>query len=494
VARVLGSATVNLGLIAVGLVTTPYVLLGLGTPAYGVLALVTLVSSHLGILDLGFGAATVLHLSRARALGDRREERAVLESSLAVFLASGALAGGSLFLAAPWLAHSVFTIPAELAGEASSALRVGAATLGLSFLSSFYMACFQALGRFDWLNGTRAATGTLFAATAVGAVALGLGVRGVVWGQLAVAALSLAVLALGFARLHGGPLRPGFEPATLRRMAGFGVAVLAGSVAYQWMLNGPPLALAGFATSAELAAFVVPHSVLQKLAMLMAAASLAFFPLASAIAGSADRPRLAVIFESHLRLTLLVLGPIAGYLAAFGERLLAVWIEPGFAAASAPSLRLLACAAVVLGLGSPAADVARGLRRPLWVLIYTVAAAGLGVGGAFAAAATAGGPGAAAAMLAALLLTTVPFVAIVAKRLLALGALRLVAALSGPTTAVAACSGAFLLASRPGGGLLWAVVAGALVTGAYAAAVYAWVLTPREREIAGLLARRERAL
>jgi hypothetical protein len=85
-------------------------------------------------------------------------------------------------------------------------------------------------------------------------------------------------------------------------------------------------------------------------------------------------------------------------------------------------------------------------------------------------------------------------VATVAKRLLGLGALRVVAALSGPTAAVAACSGAFLLASRPGGGLPGAILAGALVTGAYAAAVYAWVLTPREREIAGLLARRTRAL
>jgi O-antigen/teichoic acid export membrane protein len=489
VARTLGSAAATLWLAGVGLLTTPYVVLGLGQSAYGVLALASLVSGHLSVLDLGFGSATVLHLAQARAAGDRDEEQAVLETSLTVFLAAAAVSGSALYLGAPWLVDA-FALPPELAAEARAVLRIGAATLALSFLSSLSAACFQAFGRFDWLNGTRAAAGTLMAVAPVAAIALGFGLTGVAWAQLGVTALAATLTAGAVIRLRGRPVRPRLAGALLRRMAAFGVLVLAGSVAYQWMVNGPPLALAALASSAELSAFFVPHNVLLKLLTLAAAASFAFFPVASAISGAESRPRLAALFESHLRLTFLVLGPLAAHLWVFGETLLAAWIEPGFAAQAVSSLRPLALVVLVLGLSGPPADVARGLRRPQWVLAYTLATGGLGVAAAFGVAAAQRGPGVASAMLGAMLLTTLPFLGIVARRLLGLGPRRLAATLAGPAAAVAACAALFALAQRARPDLATALAGGALIGAGYAAAVYRWVLTPREREVIAGLARR----
>jgi O-antigen/teichoic acid export membrane protein len=482
-ARTLGSAAATLWLAGVGLLTTPFVVLGLGPSAYGVLALASLVAGQLAVLDLGFGSATVLHLAQARAAGDRREQQAVLETSLAVFLAAAFVSGAALLLGAGWLARSVFSVPPQLRTEAEAVLRIGAATLALSFPSSLAAACFQALGRFDWLNGVRAASGTLMAVAPVAVLALGYGLVGVAWAQLTVAALAAAVAAWAVGRLHGAAIRPRPNGPLLRRMAPFGVLVLAGSVAYQWMVNGPPLALAARAGSAELSAFFVPHNLLLKLLPLASAASVAFFPAASAIADPESRPRLAALFASHLRLTFLVLGPLAAFLALFGEPLLAAWIEPGFAAQAVRSLRPLAGVALVLGLSGPPADVARGLRRPQWVLVYALATAALGLAAAVGLAAARGGPGVAEAMLGATLVTTLPFLGTVAWRLLALGPGSMARALAGPAAAVAACAALLALAHSARSDLAMALSAGAAIGTAYALAAWRFVLTPREREV-----------
>src|SRR5262245_8717319 len=90
--QVAGSAVTNVWLMLVGLFTTPYLLLALGSAGYGVFVMVSLVSVHLSNLELGFGHATVRYLARARAADDSGRERLIVETSFAVFLA-GRLTG-----------------------------------------------------------------------------------------------------------------------------------------------------------------------------------------------------------------------------------------------------------------------------------------------------------------------------------------------------------------------------------------------------------------
>ena len=98
-AQVAGSAGAQVWLAFLGIFTTPFILRGLGAAAYGIFALVSVVSAHLSNLELGFGHATVRYLARARAAGDRSGEQAILDTSLAVFLAGGIVAGSVLFAA-----------------------------------------------------------------------------------------------------------------------------------------------------------------------------------------------------------------------------------------------------------------------------------------------------------------------------------------------------------------------------------------------------------
>ncbi len=479
--QVAGSAITNIWLTFLGLFTTPYLIGGLGAGGYGVFAMVSVVSVHLSNLELGFGQATVRYLAQARGSGGVERERTLAQTSLAIFLAGGMVAAGLLFGGAPYLVSSVFHIDQALQPEALTAFRLGAFILGCSFIGSFFSAILQAYGRFDWLNWSRAAFGTAAAVSAVGAVAAGGGIDAVFWMQAGVAGLSSFTLGIAVTRSCGGRLAPRITPWAVREMGAYAGLAFVGGVAYQWMINGVSLVLATRVDSALIPSFSVPHMVLQKLTVLIAAASLAFLPFASAASMAADRSGLQAVFQSNLRLTILVMGPVAGYLAVFAPTLLAAWVNPEFGVSAAPCLRLLAVAALFLALSGPPADVARGFGHPGWVLAYTFSVAVLAVGISLVAIPGRGPVGAALALSASVVAGTIPLLVVVARRLLGLDARAVGRSVAGPSAAVVLVTALYVIGSVVGEGLVGALVTGGLVTTAYAAAGFLWILRPRER-------------
>lgn len=489
-ARQLADASLSLGAVTVwlallGLVTTPYLIHHLGAAFYGVFALITIMSAYLSNLELGFGHATVRFLARARAADDVETERAVLGTSLTVFLMAGS-AGGLMMLGfASFIVRTFVHGSAALHHQAIGAVRIGALILALALVTSFASASLQAFGRLQLLVATRAGFGTLASVSAVVLVAAGGGLRTVLVGQAVITATLCAFLCSVLSRAARVPLRPRVSLRTLRAMAAFGGLVLVAGLAYQTMLQGPPLVLAGHAATSQVAAFAVPNLVLQQLVTLATATSLGFFPFVSAESGGSDRRRLADVYRANLRLTLLVMAPIAAYLAIYGFPLLATWISRPFADDAIGPLRYLAVAGVALALSAAPADVARGLGRPGWVAGFTGAAAALALGGSFSVVSRYGATGVAGALCGALVCATVTFAILVGRHLLALPAGALLRALMRPFVAVSLCVALFALGHLAWGGFAGAVVVGPVALLAYLTAAVALVLDDRERAALG---------
>lgn len=479
---VLGAAAATVWLALLGLVTTPYLLLQLGPARYGVFALVAVVSSHLSNLELGFGHATVRYLARARARNDPDAERGVLGSSFTAFAAAGVLGGGLMLASAPFLTSSFFRLPAGLHGEALASFRWGALILACSFLSNFFASSLQGLGRMGWLNASRTALGTFAALSAVTVVAAGGTLPAVFAAQAVVSLVSCLILGLAVARSTGYPVWPRLHRQTLREMAPYAALAFAAGLGYQWMINGPPVVLGHQVLASEIPNFSIPHTVLQKLTVLVASASVAFLPFASAASTQSDRGSLVVMFQSHLRFSLLTMGMIAAFLAAYADILLTAWISRDFAAGSAPSLRLLAMAGLVLALSGPPADVARGLGRPSWVVLYSFAVAALAVGLSIVLIPSYRATGAAAAFLLALVVVTIPFLFIVSARLLGEPPRALLQVLGRPALAVVLGATCLAAGRLLGPALLPAVGIGAFIAALYGGATFRWVLTAAERD------------
>lgn len=476
-----GIGSITLWLALLGLVTTPIMIRYLGATRYGVFALISIISAYLMNLEFGFGTATLRFLARAHATGDTKEQANVLGTSLAVFLVGGITAAALVFAGAPWIAQTFFHGPALLRPEATDAIRLGAVILLLAFLSSFASVSLQALARFRTVAITRVVFGTLASASAVAAVLVGGHLRLVLGAQAVVGAGLCVVLFVALWRAVGPEARPRIDRATFKMMAGYGAFILLSGLAYQLLLQGPPTVLAHLAPTAALAAFAVPNMILQQLVGVATSTSFGFMPFASAASVDHDRSHLAAVFRSNLRLTLLVIGPVAIYLAIFAHPLFATWISVRFAASASAPMRFLALAAVMLALSAVPADVVRGLGRPRVLVAYTTVAALIAIGTAIPLASSYRAGGAALALALALTVVTLPFIGLVAKGMLGIGFADLIMRFVRPAIALAALAAAFGLAIIASTSFLMALAAGLVGATLYPVAVFRFVLDDRER-------------
>jgi len=475
------SAGVTAWLAMLGLITTPIMLHTLGAAAYAIFALITIMAGYLSNLQLGFGDTTLRFLAQARATGDDDAEAKIVGTSLFVFSCAGALAAAVAFFGAPVIATKFADFPSDLEDDAVGAIRLAALILILTFGYSFAQVSLQALGRFRPLLWSRAISGTLISSFAV-AAALSFGdVRAVLATQVVVSLLTCIVLFAVLGKALSAPLRPSFNRPTFRKMAGFGAVVLATGIAYQAMMQGPPTALAGLAPAAEVAAFAVAAVVFQQILLLIRAASTGFLPFASAEGASQDRGRLAAVFRSHLRLTIAVIGPIAGFLVVFADPILTAWLGADFAAEVADPLRFLALAGLLLAISTPSADVSAGVGRPAWNLAYALTAAAIGTTSAILLAGQSGASGAALGLLIGVSVATPPFLLLTAYRLLGLPPIRVAASVAAPGLAASAAAGLYFLCSLAIPGFAGALLGGAL-TFLYAIATYRFVLSQDERK------------
>jgi O-antigen/teichoic acid export membrane protein len=440
-----------------------------------------LIIAYLSNLEFGFGHGTVRFLARARAQGDRQAEAQIIGTGLFVFLVAS-IAGGLLVLfGAPLIVRDFAHFPPSIEDEAVGAVRVGALVIAATFLMNFFTAALQAHGQFPVLIKSRLVFGTLLSLGAVIATAVFADIRAVLVAQAVVAVSFATVLVIALVRTTDVSLRPSFDGHTFKVMGAFSLVVLATGLATQAMLQGPPTVLAGDAPSGELAVFAVPALVLQQLGTLVGAASIGFLPFASGQSARDDRAHLSAVFNSHVRLTLLTMGPIAGFLIVFAYPLLEAWVGGSFASDAANPLRLLAGVALLVALSAPPADVARGLGKPGWALGYVLSAAVIGIGISIPAVHDSGADGAALGLLLSVAITTPIFLVAVATRLLQEGVLRFVRSLSAPLAGVLGATLIWGLANAIDGGFLTAVVSGALVATVYLVLVWRVVLTSRER-------------
>ena len=488
----LGAVTIWLALL--GLITTPYLIHHLGASLYGVFALLTIMSAYLSNVELGFGQATVRFLARARARADVEEERAVVETSFSVFLAASIVATAAALAGSGFIADTFINGAEARDHVVLDSVRLGAVILFASLLGSFASSSLAALGRLQFLIAVRGIFGTLSSVAAVAVIAAGGGIRAILLAQVAITLALCLTQLVALQRATHARLRPRLHGATFRTMGRFGVSILFAGLFYQALMQGPPTILAGHSTTDQVAAFAVPSVILQQLIVLTTVTSLGFMPFASAESAAADSGRLEAMFRANLRMTILAIGPIVTFLLFWGHPLLEAWINRGFADDAIGPLHYLTAAAAMAALGAPAADVARGLNRPSWTVIYTGCAAAVAVAAGLALVGPYGATGVAAALCLALVLATVPLVVVVARRLLGLGLADLARALTPPALAVLAAAGVFALGRSVTAGLAGALITGAAGVALYGAVIARFVLDERERGVlGGLLPARIRA-
>ncbi len=398
--------TLNVGqqalLMALALVTTPVLYHRLGDTAYGILAIVTLLSSQLAILEFGFGHATIRWVSQCRARGDEDGLRRTLAASSWVFAGTAALGGGVLLVGAAPLVERFFNVPAEARETAILAVRIGSLFFIASVFGNLASAVWQGLQRFGVLNVISGVAAALQMLGSLALVLAGHGVAAVVAWSAALGFLALGVNLAGLRRALGaGRLSGRLDAGTLREMGRFGLLLMLAGAFTQVVISGGPLVLGHFVVIGALPFFTVPLGLYQRLNRMAYGLAGALFPLVSELHGQRDDRTLDRVFVSGTRALLRAGVASMAPAALLASPFLSLWMGPEFAAEAGRPLELL-FAAFALALATiPSIELARGTGRAGLLVAYTGIQAVVTVAGVALLAGGWGTSGAAMAFLAA---------------------------------------------------------------------------------------------
>lgn len=151
--------------IAVGFVTLPYMVAGLGTTWYGVWVTLSSIIGSYYLLDLGFSAGVMRYVAQALGTNDHERANVVVTTALVVYTALAAVllvVTAVLVAAVPLLVDSPPDVTAVRV-----ALALGGFSLSVSFPAKAFAGIIQARIRYDLLS---VVSGALTVATAIAIV------------------------------------------------------------------------------------------------------------------------------------------------------------------------------------------------------------------------------------------------------------------------------------------------------------------------------------
>ncbi|HLL29391.1 MAG TPA: oligosaccharide flippase family protein [Allosphingosinicella sp.] len=361
------------------LLFVPLLIHAFGTELFGVLAVTWMVLANLAWLDLGFSRAAARFVAQELAAG--QPDRAAAWTWTAVLTQTfiGCVGAAMLFLLAPKMVHWLHVAP-ERQALVTVALQLFAFAVPLDLAARSMTGVLQAGQRFGWVNAiTLSTTLGTFGIYGVG-ILRGADFAFVIYGLFSLRFFTLAATCVGAATvlptLRSLPdlawiiANYRAHASTMIRFGSWvsATAFLGMLLLYfdQWLI--------GFVLGiAVLPYYVVPLTLLNRLAIFPSSLTATLFPAFSALQAQSDWPRIENYFLRSNRYILMVLIPILFVLFVWGFEIFRLWIGAEFAAEVALPLRILICGFAISLLAPISGSLLEASGRPdLLTKLYLV--------------------------------------------------------------------------------------------------------------------------
>lgn len=319
------------GPLVAALLTVPILIRELGTDRFGVLTIAWALIGYFGLFDLGLGRALTKLVSERLGSGRHDDVPPLAWTALSLLLALGALAGGLLACASPWLGVSVLKIPLALQSESVHTLFVLAATVPLVFLTVGMRAFLEAYHRFDVVNLIRVPLGIWTFVGPLLVLQFSNRLDHVVWALAVGRLIALAAHCLACARVESGIFAAiRFRRHLIRPLVSFGGWLTVSNVVGPIMVYFDRFVIGAILGMSAVAYYTTPYEVIAKLGVLPDALVGVLFPVFAASIATDGRGA-AKVFDQGLRGLLLVAFPASFILATFAHDGLALWLGAEFA-------------------------------------------------------------------------------------------------------------------------------------------------------------------
>jgi len=351
-------------LVLLTFLATPFMIHRLGTELYGIYVLVGILVDYLSFMQFGIVDAAVKYMTERLARGEPRRVQEIFWTAMLSQAGIG-FAGALMILSlSAFLADHVFRVPEGLAQEVRLAVTIGAATFPLSMVTGVMTGTLRAIGRFDLLNMTGIAWGTLQTGAAVVMLWSGLSLSAILFSNLCMQLLCLVTLGALAGRLLPVTVPPAWSAAEMKQLLRFGGFITVSGFAGPILTNIEKMFLSAIHAVSALTYYYVPFALVSRLAVIPSSFSSVLFPAYSHFQGKSD---MEANRSLHLRSTLYLLylfgAPLLFFLF-FGHEFLAWWIGSDFAERSTGILTILSGAALVNASAYPSITLLNGTGRP----------------------------------------------------------------------------------------------------------------------------------
>jgi O-antigen/teichoic acid export membrane protein len=346
------------------IVLTPVILHYIGTEAYGLFALATVLVSFLGLIDFGMAPVVLRFLSASLATSDYAEARAVVGTGIAFFSAVGIVGAAAAWACGVFLIPEVISLSSELADDTAFVMSIAGVGFLFSMLTHPVGAISGALQRYDVVAIARLISTTAGAGASVIVLSLGHGLRGLIVVTALQPAVTLIFLARGRRLLRAVRLRPTWHPALLRRMLSFSgysfVSNLAGSLLFQV----DKLVLGALTNASVVTYYVVPANLAQRLHTGVTRLVGISLPVSTDLHARGEKEALQRFYLRATRVVALMTVSFSIPALIFAREILLEWVGPEFAATSFETLRILILTYFALSLASLPYYITLGFGRP----------------------------------------------------------------------------------------------------------------------------------
>lgn len=356
----------------VNLITTPFLLRGLGETAYGIQSLVAVIIGYLTLMDMGVAWPITKLLAEDRARQDSDAQNSLLSATLQLYAAIGIIGMVAIMLLADWFARSVFQVPADLVGQAVIVFRLA----GIGFLGSVGMswgsAVAMGLHRFDLNYSVSVPLSTAGTLLGLGVVYAGYGVVGYVLTRtLFTVVAGPAYFVLTRHLLPDFNFRWGLDKATIRRVRGYVGYGTFNRITSSLVSRLDQTFLGVWVGVAAAGIYSVPFMLVNSLGYMLAYMLGFIFPMASELQSLGQMDRLRDIFIRSSQFIAALAGLVFIPLFVLGDLFLALW-TPTISTKAAGVLRLLALAGYIGTLTATLPNnVMVGLGKMRQFTIYT---------------------------------------------------------------------------------------------------------------------------
>jgi O-antigen/teichoic acid export membrane protein len=347
---------------AVGILSIPILIEGMGIERFGMLAIAWMIVGYFGVLDMGLGRALTQRIAYKLGASELSDIKYLVLVALLAVLVLGVIGAGSVFLSAEYLVYELFNISEPLLTESLLGVYWVAATIPLVILSTALFGVLEGHQYFGWTAIIRAPLNLLMFIAPLVAMSWSVELH-VVFSSLFIVRLVafIALSVLVYVLLRSLPTSVA-NLLEIKQLFSFGGWITVSNIVSPMMVYFDRFYIAAVLSVAVVAYYTTPLDLLTKVLLVPLALVGVMFAVFSTD-WATNKQRVIKQYHQSIKVVVLVMVPFTILVVLFAEYGLTLWLGAEFAMQSYPIAQIIAIGVFINALAMVPYALIQGIGR-----------------------------------------------------------------------------------------------------------------------------------